>query len=208
MPGTVLAIDSNFEDLTQAASIYREQHVYPYLESKGYHVNLLQGSQVDYDSVKEAASDPPVVLVTGVSHGTPDAFTGYFGVPVLKVGEYAPAEVNGKIIHFLSCGTAKILGRDVVYTGGCRAFFGYDQPFFLDLDDSANFFFECDGEIDRALADGLNAADAVARAKALFNQRIQELAGNPSAARLEFDCAHLKSPSDDRQWGDPTAKLP
>src|ERR1035438_6431157 len=41
MARTFLAIDSSYEQLTQIASSYREQHVYPYLQTKGYQRRLL-----------------------------------------------------------------------------------------------------------------------------------------------------------------------
>ncbi len=39
----VLAIDSNYEPVTRAAYEYREKHVYPYLESKGFTLVRCQG---------------------------------------------------------------------------------------------------------------------------------------------------------------------
>ena len=38
-----LGVDSNYEPVTETACRYRNEHVYPYMASKGFEVNLLQG---------------------------------------------------------------------------------------------------------------------------------------------------------------------
>lgn len=202
------AVDSTYELLTQSASNYREQNIYPIFTSKGYELVLLSGALARQSYAAAAAVKPGVAFLTGVSHGTYTTFTGDFNEPVFAVGGYSENEVQNKIVHFLSCGTAKILGPDFV-ANGCQAFIGYDENFIFDPP-SANTFFECDGQIDIGLADGLTVAEAVGSAKALFNQRIQEFqaAGNHVAAgALEFNLAHLRSPLDGSQWGSPGAKL-
>jgi hypothetical protein len=201
---SVLAIDSTFEELTQAASDYREQIVYPYLAARGYslHQPLLQGPLATRGNAAPAASDPSVTYLTGVGHGTYLAFRGDFNEEVFSVGYYDPQEVNGKIAHFFSCDVAKTLGPDFVHKG-CSAFFGYDELFVIDPQ-SREVFFECDAEIDMALADGLTAAAVLVRARGLFDQRIQELqtAGNIRGAQaLQSNRDHL------RQLGDATATL-
>ena len=42
VPVTVVGIDSNYEPATLAAYQYREKHVYLYIASKGYTIELLQ----------------------------------------------------------------------------------------------------------------------------------------------------------------------
>ena len=39
----ILAIDSSYDKITQASYVYRNRHVYPYLESKGFEVVRCQG---------------------------------------------------------------------------------------------------------------------------------------------------------------------
>ena len=39
---TLLGIDSNYEPVTRAAFQYREKHVYPYLQGKGFAITKLQ----------------------------------------------------------------------------------------------------------------------------------------------------------------------
>ena len=204
----VLGIDVDFEPVTLAGFTYRQTNVYPYLEDKGFTVERRTGSQARRAYVVGAASQPGVRYITGIGHGSYTTFTGDQYDPVFAVGNYNPTESQGKIAHLLSCETARDLGPDFV-AHGCRAYFGYDEDFSFQLD-TANIFFECDSEIDRAFADGLTAGEVYARTRALFDQRISELraqGSNYKAATLEFDRDHLRSPNDGPQWGDPSATL-
>ncbi len=130
---------------------------------------------------------------------------GYNFEPRYSVGAYEPGEVRGKIAHFLTCYSALQLGPDFV-KNGCVAYIGYDDQFVFDPG-SADVFFECDGEIDRALADGLTVGDALARSKAMFAQRIEQLGDTLAASQLAFNLAHLCSPVDNPKWGDAQARL-
>ncbi len=204
----VLAIDSNYEPVTKAAFEYREQHVYPYLESKGYQLIRCQGLLARRIYVAPEARRNDVVYMTGVGHGSYSTYTGDHYDPIFDVGNYQPDEAQGKLVHFLSCQTAAKLGPDFV-ANGCRAYFGYDQNFTFNMPYS-DIFFQCDSEIDRAFADGLSAADVYDRVIAVFNQKISDLenAGHDYVASvLEYDRDHLMAPSVDARWGDRTASL-
>lgn len=208
MPKAFLAIDSDSEALTQAASTYREENIYPALEKSGFQKKLLTGSLCQRQYVEPMAIDPSVAYLTGVGHGTDNSFLGYHNANVFTVGQYNPTAVKGKIVHFLACRAAKTLGPDLV-RNGCRAYFGYDEPFTYDPDASA-VFFECDGQIDIALANGQTAAEALASSQALFDKRIAELLlTNPHAASyLKFNREHLCGPGMAmRNLGEPTATL-
>ena len=150
-----------------------------------------------------------VEYVTGVGHGVASFFSGDHGDIIFQVGHYQPAEAAGKIIHFLSCQTARSLGRDFV-ANKCKAYFGYDEDFAFHMSEK-DIFFECDSEIDRAFADGLEAQQVHARVKALFDRKIADLrtVGKLyAAATLEFDRDHLRCPSSGgSMWGDSSAKL-
>jgi hypothetical protein len=205
---TALAIDSNFEAVTRAAFNYRQQNVYPYVEGKGFAVVRCQGPLARRHYVAPEAGRPNVAYMTGVGHGSYDTYTGDYYDPIFRVGHYTQEEANGKIVHFLSCQTARTLGPDFVRQG-CRAFFGYDENFTFVMADAAAFF-ECDSAIDRAFADGMTAAQVYDHVGTLYNQRIADLraAGKLySAATLEFDRDHLRAPASGSQWGDPKAKL-
>jgi hypothetical protein len=202
---TFLAIDSNYASDIAAASTYREDNIYPYLAKCGFTMSPFFGPLARRGFVSPAAVDPGVRFLTGVGHGTYDTFTGYGFESIFEKGSYSAEEVSGKIAHFLSCQNGMSLGPDFV-TKGCLAYIGYDENFTFDPD-SANVFFECDGEIDKALADGLTVGDAMNRSKALFNKRIAELGNTYPASILAFNLSHLRSPTDGTQWGSVSVSL-
>ena len=205
---TVIAIDSNFEPFTKAAFEYRQKHVYPYLEGRGFHVMRFQGPLARRYYAAPAARRPNVDYLTGVGHGTHDTYTGDYYDPIFSIGNYNQEEVRGKIVHLLSCETARSLGQDFV-NQGCLAFFGYDENFIYHQGDS-EVFFECDSEIDLGFADGLTAEQVYDRAIAKYNQRITEMRAQGKlyvAAMLEFDRDHLRTPSSSEMWGDREARL-
>jgi hypothetical protein len=212
VPVVVLGIDSNFEPATQAGCQYRNQHVYPYLAGKGYSIDLCQGPMAKRIYVAPKAQLPGVAYLTGVGHGSYTTYTGHFYDPIFQVGNYSAAEPRGKIVHFLSCETARDLGPDFV-RNGCRAYFGYDEDFVF-VPAVQDVFFECDSEIDRAFADGLTAAKVYERVKAIYAQRAADFRAQGKqreAATLEsdFDCLRCpSSPPAPNAWGDTHAKLP
>jgi hypothetical protein len=204
----ILAIDAAFEIITQAGFNYRQQNVYPYLQEKGFTIKRSQESLARRLYVAPEARKPQVIYITGVGHGGYDSYTGDFYDSIFSVGNYNPQECQGKIVHFISCETARDLGPDFI-SNGCRAYFGYDENFTFLLD-SADIFFECDSEIDRGFADGLNATQVHERVDALFNKHIDALHQQGSdfkAKTLEFDRDHLRGPRSGPQWGDPLASL-
>jgi hypothetical protein len=204
----VLAIDANFELVTQTGFNYREKNVYPYLQKKGFAVKRCQGSLARRIYVAPEARKPNVDYLTGIGHGAYDSFTGDFFDPIFSVGNYSQDESQRKIVHFISCETGRDLGPDFV-AHGCKAYFGYDEDFTFQLE-IADIFFECDSQIDLAFADGLAAREVYDRTKALFDKHIGTLRAQGDAykaATLEFDRDHLRAPSSGAQWGDPYARL-
>ena len=205
---SVLAIDSNYEPVTKAAFAYREQHVYPYLASKGLSLVRCQGLMARRIYAAQEARRTDIIYITGVGHGSYTTYTGDHYDPIFSVGHYQPEESADKIVHFLSCQTAAQLGPDFV-SHGCKAYFGYDENFTFYMNYSDTFF-ECDSEIDLAFADGLTAEEVYDRAIALYNERIAdlELAGHDYVASvLEYDRDHLRAPSVDSRWGDRLARI-
>ncbi len=203
-----MGIEADFENLTMAGSDYRLLHVYAYFEEKGLRVERRQGRRARRKVVTPLAERPEVAYLTGVGHGTLVTFEGYKDEAIFRMGEYPPDVADGKITHFLSCQTAALLGPDFVEQG-CRAYFGYENPFVLSPDHSRPFF-ECDSEIDRAFADGLTADEVYDRAYELFTYRIAELRSQGKlsvAARLEFNRDGLRAPAIGEEWGDPNAAL-
>ena len=71
-------------------------------------------------------------------------------------------------------------------------------------------FFDCDSEIDRAFADGLNAEEVYERVIEHYNKKIRELKNGGhyrEAAALELNRESLCAPSVDPEWGNKKAKL-
>jgi hypothetical protein len=207
----VVAIDSNFEPVTEAPFKFREKNVYPYLAKKGFKLVRCQGPMARRNDVAPQARKQNVVYLTGVGHGFEDRYTGESMTTIFAVGEYDPAESKNKIVHFFSCETASRLGPDFV-AHGCRAFFGYSENFTYPPS-LAETFFECDSEIDRAFADGLNAGQVYERTRALFQKQIDRLKATGdggdlfSASILEVDLSLLRAPTLGPQFGDTEAKL-
>ena len=171
----ILAIDSNPDPATQMIYAYRNQHVYPYLESKGFRIIRCQGASARRDIVASEARRDDIIYITGAGHGDKRTYTGNCEPPIFQVGTYQPEEANGKVVHLLSCETAAELGPDFV-KHGCRAYFGYNDNFTFPLIDIfADLFLECASEVDRAFADGLTAEKVYDRVIARYNQGISEL---------------------------------
>ena len=170
----------------------------------------LQGSLARRYYVADEAAKEGLQYITGVGHGFPDTYTGDYLEPVFQVGHYEAAEVEGKIVHLLSCQSGLQLGPDFVIHG-CRAFFGYDVNFSFPTKEKQEVFFECDSEIDKGFADGLTAQQVYERTIALYNERIEALDAEDdldNAALLETNRDHLRCPSSGgKKWGDTSARL-
>jgi hypothetical protein len=204
---TVVTIDSNYEEVTAACQEYRQNELYPILALAGATLESFAGKRSTRARIKKALTGG-VDFVSGSGHGVETRFTGTDGDPLLEIGSYDPAEVNGTIVHLLACLTAAALGADLV-RNGCRAFFGYDVVFAFPLDMPEGFL-ACDAVIDRALVDGKNAGAAYAEAFDAFTALMDEMLaqGQPYlAAMLEYNRDHLCAPSVDPKWGSVAAKL-
>ena len=204
----ILAIDSSYDEITQASCVYRNRHVYPYLESKGFELIRCQDELARRIYVKQEACKEDTVYMTGAGHGTSTTYMGVDDDPIFDIGNYRPEESIGKIVHFFACQTAAKLGPDFV-NHGCRAYFGYNEDFiaYMYISDA---FFACDSEIDKAFADGLTAGDVHDRVIAFYNQKIYDLKGGGhyrAAAALEHNRDHLCTPSVDVKWGSKEARL-
>jgi hypothetical protein len=181
------------------------------MASKGLAIDKCQGVMARRIYVAPKAQQANVGYLTGVGHGFYTTFTGHFYDPIFEVGNFSSAEARGKIVHLLSCKTARDLGPDFV-RNGCLAYFGYDEDFAFSTADQ-DVFFECDSEIDRAFADGLTAEEVYDRVKALFTQRVAQFRAQGKqleAATLELNLDRLRCPSSPpgaNAWGDPKAKL-
>ncbi len=86
----VLAIDSNFEPVTEAAFNYRQKYVYPYLE-RGFKIVRCQGKLARRHCVAAEAVRPNVHYMTGVGHGSANLYTGDNFDIIFEIGKYKPA---------------------------------------------------------------------------------------------------------------------
>ena len=203
-----MAIDSDYEPVTAAVAKYRNDVLYPKLSGTSLILRRKQSKMARRIYTAPACAQPDVVMITGVGHGLEDRFTGDQGEILLKTGEYAAAEVSGKMIHFTACRTAARLGPDCV-TNGAKAYFGYDIDFTY-IFGHEQVFFECDSEIDLAIADGLDAGKVFQRIEKLFRKRITELEAAGSiyvAQTLATDLDHLMGPHRDAMWGSTQASI-
>jgi hypothetical protein len=218
MATPVLAIHSTWDAATQRASQYRRSFVFPLLKNASLAVTELQGSDANAGTAQADAAQPGVRYLTGVSHGKSDTFTGDGDLPIFTVGQLDPAWTQNKVIHFLACNTGIFLGPSMVAPNGgaAAAFFGYKGNFSWPSDGDSAFaamFFDCDAEIDRALASKATAGAALRQAVAKYNVTIAGLVklGDPEslrlAAMLKTNLNLLCGPDGSNQFGDPEATI-
>ena len=204
----VIGVDANHDSVTRAVSRHRAKQVYPYFVGKGFEVTPFRGKRAARSLVAPAAAESDVVYLTGAGHGQFNQFAGQDDLPVFQIGQYEAAEVREKVVHFVSCLTARGLGQDFV-ANGTIAFFGYDDNFAFDSQ-SRVACLDCDAEIDRGFADGLSAGEVYDRALAAFTEQISlaRRAGKSYAAStLENNRDHLCAPSVDSQLGHQDARI-
>lgn len=204
---TVLGIESTDDVDTQAASKYREETVYKHFRGR-LKVVKLRGEKATYDKVQKVVTQRDFDYVTGQGHGNIDTFKGQGNQWIFHVGTYPSKVPAKKIVHFLSCETAKNLGRDFVKKK-CRAFFGYDIRFTWDAC-APEIFIACDSKIDIALANGRTAGEAYDEAVKEFARRAKELERKGACAKpaaLKMICEHLCAPSTGKAWGRKSARL-
>lgn len=204
----VVTIDSTHEEVAASCRDYRQAQVFPVLTGEGLTLQQFDGPQSSRASVAPALTAADVNYVTASGHGFENRFTGQDGLSLFEIGQYAPAEVHGKIIHLLACLTGQELGADLV-AKGCAAFFGYDVVFVFPLG-QPELFLECDAEIDRSLAAGKTCEDAYEDAFNAFTVRIEQLMALKKpylAAALAFNRDRLCAPSVDAKFGSKSARV-
>lgn len=208
LPVLVLAIDASFDPITQACRKVRESRSYPRLRRQGYQITTLAGPLARRLYVSSELHRANMIYITAMGHGDERSFTGDFFDPILQIGSYTVDEARGKIFHLLSCRTAAQLGPDLV-RNGCRAFFGYDENFTF-VPGKIEAFLDCDAEVDCAILSGHSASEVYQATRGAFERQVAEFRKSGqyyTAAVLEFDLDHLRSPVDGSAWGDPRAVL-
>lgn len=188
----VLEVDANFDSVTRYGFAFRvSKYVLPYFRQRGATVTHLAGNQARASDFRRALAAVDVHLVSGFGHGNSDTFTGQDLETLWSANSYNPSEASGRVIHLVSCGTARRLGRDLV-DKGALAYFGYfeefgfvsERPTPQDLlsDGRADPFFRCDSEIDRLLADGIEAQEVFRQVLELFDAQVSSLISSDSEA--------------------------
>lgn len=201
----IIAIDSNWEPVTEAGYKYRQANVYPVFRNQGYEIVKAQGVNANRDYVKSRLMTiKNLRYITGVGHGNYELYTGQDPHIIFKVGEegYDKKEVDNRVVHLLSCRTARYLGPDFV-KNGCLAFFGYDENFAFSWG-YEEIFFRCDSEIDFSFAKGFNAKQVYDKTRIIYTDAIDALNDEGNyyvAAILQDDLDILRCPSIDIKYG-------
>jgi hypothetical protein len=195
------------------AATYRKAKVHPVFTAQGFEVKVLQGVEDVRHFFAIEAKKSRVVYISGVGHGSGNLYTGHLGNHIIKVGSYDAAEVNNKVIHLLSCQTAKTLGPDMV-SKGSKSYFGYFENFVFNFDvagtpvNEIELFWQADSQIDISLALGRTVAQAHADAIAKFNWAIAQVPNTGIAANLTWDRNYLRSAVIGASYGSSTAVVP
>ncbi len=203
----IVAIDSNWDSITKTLYEFRQRYVYPEFKTRKYKIIRNQGKKANRTSVKDnLMCFKNIRYITGVGHGDYNLYTGHNADIVFEIGAYLPKEVNGRVIHLLSCRTARDLGPDFVKKG-CTAFFGYTENFTL-YPGFEEIFCRCDSEIDLAFVTGSNAKKVYENTRLIYEDAIDALNDGGyyyQAAILQEDLDILRCPSIGSEWGNETA---
>ncbi len=201
----VLFCENTTDSVTTPAANYRIANVHPVFAAKGFNVMTLTGANDIRANFAVKAKEAHVVYISGLGHGSYTVFTGHMFDDVLEVGAYTAPEVKGKVIHLLSCETAKTLGPDTV-TNGAKASVGYTENFVFDWA-NADLYWPCDSQFDISMANGKTVEQAVADTLAKFDATIATVPGTNTAALLLNDRNLLRSPVSGAAWGSKTARI-
>ncbi len=197
--------------ITNAAAQYRIANVHPVFVARGFNVVSLEGASDTRANFATEAKKPFVDYISGVGHGAPNVYTGVDHI--LEVGIYDPLEVKGKVIHLLSCQTAKALGPDVV-AKGAKAYAGYFENFTIVWDDPATrgneeeLFWKSDSTFDICMANGYTVEQAHNETIAAFNAAIASVPNTSAATWLTWDRNYFRTPVSDAVYGDRSALAP
>src|SRR5436305_1279045 len=210
MTDQIVAAAADSNSVVHTGAAFRKKILYPLLRRCGFRLRVLEGEDDQKQQVDDAMAKPDVRLFTGIGHGNAEIFTGQHQSPIYTAQEVGTAPgVQGRIFHLCSCSTAQKLGPALL-AAGARAFFGYASPVLVNFD-QPSWLYGADSEIDIALASGFTCAEALARAKAAFEQAIHvaEENNSPRGVRALFGArVGLRGPSAlDSKWGDPAARL-
>jgi hypothetical protein len=207
-----LFCENTTDAVTKYAATYRKNNVHNVFNTRGFCLYEFENVNDVRVKIAPAAKNPRVVYISGIGHGSPTCYTGDLNQPIWCKGLYDPAEVKGKIIHLLSCQTAKELGPDLV-AKGALAYAGYFENFTFVYDQAATpinemeLFWKADSTFDVAMALGKTAEEAHNLTMAVYNAAIAAVPGTAAATWLTWDRNYFRSPVIDPIYGSKTAKI-
>lgn len=207
-----LFCENSTDSITKYAADYRIKHVHSVFKAKGFVVVALSGVDDNAYNFTMQAKNRRVVYLGGIGHGAPDCYTGHMNQPLLRVGFYDPAVVRGKVIHLLSCQTAKALGPDTV-RNGARAYAGYFENFTFVYDNPAtpinemDLFWKADSTFDIVMANGGTVEQAHLATIAAYKAAIAAVPNTAAATWLNWDMNYLRDPVINAIYGDKAAKI-
>jgi hypothetical protein len=202
-----LYCENTTDGVTNYAAEYRIKNVHPFFQARGFVIQSLEGQRDDRTHFLPIAKNQRTVWMSGIGHGSPTAYTGDLNVDILAVGDYDPAEVTGKVIHLLSCQTAKQLGPDLI-KNGARAYAGYFENFTF-TEDNMDLYWRSDSMFDLSMAFGLTVEQAHNNTITAYNAALLTpgIPGTATATWLTWDRDYFRSPVIDPIYGDKNAKI-
>ena len=192
-----LFCEDTTDRVTTPIANWRIANVHPVFANRGFTVIALTGTNDVRAKFIPEAKHGLTTYISGVGHGLYNLYTGHWGDRILKIGKYDPAEVKGKVLHFLSCQTARDLGPDTV-ANGAKAYTGYDENFHFVWDNPSTgvneflLFVRADATFDLQMAAGKTAGQAFATTKQAFDAAIAQVPNTAAAGWLMYDRDHLR----------------
>ena len=171
MIGMLLEVAPCFEEVTEY-SFRWSQRLYEELGEK--HVSCLREEAVRWnfeDYVEEY--DPE--LITFYDHGNEDALIGNDEKPLLDTKN--AGILKGREMYTMACLSAKKLGA-VAYRKGCRAYWGYTDPYSFTTTDEEIFGRLANMGLILKRKEHLSWEDCVSKVKDAYNEEIDR-GGNP-----------------------------
>lgn len=140
----------------------------------GYRVLKLLGPAASRTNMSftPTVSNSNAVLIHGIGHGTDTQFFAYGGNEVLydnSANGVPGKEVQGKIVHLLSCSTAHGLDQAFI-KAGCVVFIGYTSLVNFGTKDINIDIATADAQIEISLAAGKSVSKAIEEARGSYSK--------------------------------------
>lgn len=175
---TVLITRVEDDELTRYCSKWVEKKIIPIAERKNHKVIDLNGKKAIKKEVEGRikALNPDLLLFNG--HGDPSTICGYQLEPLIEDGKNSNILAD-KVVHSLTCDSAKILGENAVRRHNAYAFIGYKSKFIALNDDNhvtrpfedqiIRPFMESAMKVSECLVDGDSPEGAFNKSQQMYN---------------------------------------